>query len=93
MPVKLPKIPKNWQNNTKKLPLVSVTWMDACTHVGWKSWDYLEGAGLTEIITIGYLLPYTKDIVKVAPSIGEGGEMGDTWMIPRAWVKKVKRVK
>ena len=90
--LRLPKIPKDWQNNLKSLPLVSITWWDACTHVGWKDWSYLEGAQLSNCSTIGYLLPSTKTILKVSPTIGESG-MADTWFIPMAWVKSVKRVK
>ena len=93
MQVSLPKIPKDWKNDLQSLPKVDVTWNDATTIINWKDWDSLQAYELVEIHTIGHLLPSGKNFIRVAPSIGSSGEMSDVWLIPRAWIKSVKRIK
>jgi len=93
MQLKLPKVPDNWEKDSRNLPIVQVEWTDACTQIGWKSWYELETAELAVTRTIGYLLPSTKDIIKIAPTISSNGEFADTWMIPKGWVIHVKVLK
>lgn len=92
--LKLPKIPKNWQDNPLlHLPRVEVEWMDATAFIGWRTWDDAQGCGLSTIKTVGYLAPPTKTTLRVVPTLAANGDIGDVWLIPLAWVQKVRRLK
>lgn len=91
--LKLPKIPKGWENDLQLLPQVEVWWEDATTLMGWRTWDDIKTYSLVEMKTVGRLLPSTKKLVRVAPSVSSNGNLSDAWLIPRAWVKSVRRLK
>ena len=88
--IRLPQIPKDWMDDARKLPRVEVDWADATTVLGWKSWGDLQKFTPVEVRTTGFLLPSHKDFLRVVPTIGQSGDMADTWLIPIAWVRRVK---
>lgn len=91
--LKLPKIPKNWEEDCFKLPRVLVEWVDATTVSGWWDMEGFKQKVPITVHTLGYLLPPHKEFVRIAPTVGAHGAFADPWMIPRVWIKSIKRIR
>ena len=85
--------PKRAQS-AKQLPLVEVTWRDACSDHKWKTFAEAREApfdGTLECQTVGYLVKVGRRAVVVAQTRNEKGEVASDWAIPRPWTLRVIR--
>ena len=74
-----------------KYPAVRVDWVDSAFTQGWqRSWAKVR---TSECSTIGYLIEKTKEQVVVAMGINEDGGYGEALAIPRANVRKVRKLR
>ena len=87
--LKLPKIKDKWMDDIRTLPKVEVTWTDATIFDGWRRADDIDRAGI-DVITLGWFLPPTKTEIKLGYSVTDDGKINELFIIPRAWVKKVR---
>ncbi len=75
----------------KKLRIVEVEWVDSCVKGGWRMREeYLEGKGLSQCRTVGYLLRSDRQEVMVVQSQSNTGGVADSMTIPRRCVKKIR---
>ena len=85
--------PKHIQS-LKQLPLVEVTWHDACSTGGWEHFARVREKpkdGLLECQTVGYLVKVGKRAVIIAQTRNEEGECAGKWCIPRPWALRMVR--
>lgn len=74
----------------QKLKAYAITWIDAATKSGWHD---ISELGIAECYAIGYLVKDTKEYLSLAVTISDDGGVLGTISIPKAWIKKRKRVK
>ena len=74
--------------------LVAVTWRDA-SHYGRGTWlSNLDDVKPVIAVTVGYLVRKTRSEIVVAQTWSEDlGQFGGVWVVPGAWVTKVRRFK
>lgn len=79
---------------TKKLPfpLVRVDWIDAETSQGWEHLDE-EKPTVPEVVTVGFLIKETEDVLLVASTIGHDRSHNSRIGIPKGMVKGVTVLK
>lgn len=78
----------------RRLPRVEVEWRDSCSR---GMWDSIEGHrkrnGVGPILSIGYLLQKTKQVVQLAQSHSVANDdVTDTITIPSENVVRMKRI-
>lgn len=72
-----------------KRHLVEVEWLDACSNANWAEDVKPE---LMTVHSVGYLLD-NKRILHLAQSLSEDGKTNDRLNIPKACVKRMKRLR
>ncbi len=73
-------------------PVVEVQWVDATSHTGWKS-RAVEKLAPVECLTVGYKLHEDKMYMRIAQSLANNGDYADVIVIPRQWVRRVRRLR
>jgi hypothetical protein len=76
---------------SKTPPLILVDWIDSWTHFGWT--DPLGLDVPYECRSVGYLLGETDASLVLAASLGENGRVSGHITIPKACVKRRRRLK
>lgn len=73
--------------------LVEVLWLDSAFHTGWK--NSRVSVDISHCRTTGYLVERNKHRVVVAMHSEDGvdGSYGEAMAIPRACVKKIRRLR
>ena len=75
-----------------KMKTAKIIWHDACDHgKAWVKQDELSG--LVSITTVGMLINKTKDMLTIAHSICEDGDLSGVFYIPRGCVKSIEYLK
>lgn len=90
--MKFPKVDKSWQDDLQKLRVAEVTWVDATVVGGWWSADRTDHSNI-EVKSVGWYLPPTKTQIRLGYSITSNGMLNELFLIPKAWVKKVRLLK
>ena len=80
-------------DDLRKLPLVEVTWKDACGNSRWMSYSEAKECETLETKTLGRLVHRGARKLVVCGTIADNGTVNDTTTIPRGWVTKVRRLK
>lgn len=77
----------------KAIVAVSIEWEDASSEVGW--WGSNEGkdTSLIPLHTVGWLVEEHKNRYVISHTISKGGGRNGYICIPKAWIKKIKKVK
>jgi hypothetical protein len=79
----------------KKIPVVEVTWDDCLLLTG--GWETHAAAmrmrSRISQRSIGYVLADDKDGIVLAAALSQGGNVFGTQIIPRAQVRKVRRIR
>jgi len=81
-------------DKVRRTDRVEVSWIDATSHSGW--FEVAEALDKQPVLmhTLGYLLEKTKRFVKIVRSAEDKGyAIGDPFIIPTDWVRKIKRLK
>jgi len=68
---------------------VYIEWVDSASTRGWGEHN---DASLSICHSVGWLVHKTKDILVISTSIGENNRSIDRLAIPRACIRKVRRV-
>jgi len=85
---------KNGPPKVRKAPKVEVSWVDATSHSGWYEVDEALEKQPVLMHTMGYLLEKNKKFIKLVRSVEDkGNAIGDPFIIPTDWVRRIKRVK
>ena len=85
---------KNGPPKVRTAPKVEVSWVDATSHSGW--FEIGEALEKEPVLmhTLGYILERNKKFIKLVRSVeNEGHAIGDPFIIPTDWVRKIKRIK
>lgn len=77
----------------RRLPRVEVTWIDSSSSHGWDTLAGLRQERLVECRTVGYLVRNSRDRLNVVQSFSEWGKGSETWVIPRANIRRVRRLR
>ena len=79
---------------SKKPHLVRVEWVDSTAHSGWRSKKDIEEAQLITCHSVGWLLHWGKDAVKLGAThdTKTDPEWNDCQSIPRSCVVRVRRL-
>ena len=80
------------ETDLKKLPRVEVTWFDAKGDNTWQSFDDARAQKLGECKSLGWLVKIGKNVVTLAGSINDIGQLSDIVTIPKPWITKTVRV-
>ena len=73
------------------LPRVEVRWVDATTHEGWVSRNWLrEQATLSECRTVGFLALRDRRRLVIVQSASDNDRVADAMVIPIACVRSVR---
>ena len=72
------------------LKILYVEWVDAAAGNGWEKVERLDD--IHKCISIGFLVKETKESIVLAAAVSED-EANATIAIPKAWIKRKKRVK
>lgn len=76
------------------MKIVEVYWQDAQSQDGWVSIEEAVNDSLPMIRTVGYLLKETKELIVVTMQLDTKNDKTSMVMtIPRAWIKRIKRLK
>ena len=80
--------------NKKKLPLVSIEWVDAEGDISWNTADEIEEWGKEDCIIyeIGWIVHQTKKYIIITNQLTYNGDIGNRTKIPIKWVKKMRTV-
>lgn len=74
-------------------PIVHVLWRDANGWSGWHESSEVERFGIATVSTVGALVYDDDKVVKLAGSVAWGNaHFGDLTVIPRGWIKSMKRI-
>ena len=76
-------------NDIRKLPLVRVLWVDACSGGSWEPLAECRKKGVLNSQSVGYLTRNDKTCVQMVQSISENGTLSDSITIPRRCIVKV----
>lgn len=76
--------------DTRDLPLVEVTWLDACSCHGWQLASDARKDKVIECKTVGRLVRKDRNVVAVVQTVHEDGKVSENWVIPRACVKRIR---
>ena len=76
-----------------KLPIVEVSWRDARSAGDWSSLASQRKISTVECLSVGRLTKASTREIQIAQSVTEIGTVADTITIPRAWIKKVRRLR
>ena len=72
---------------------VEVLWVDASEHSGWHWEDELHTLSINECRSVGYMMEETtKDFIYLCRDESLE-QVGSVMIIPKAWVKKVRKLK
>jgi hypothetical protein len=77
----------------KKFKLARVEWLDANGTTHWCHLKEAQQRPLSKITTTGYILRNDKEVLTLAGSFTDNGNVHDTTAIPRGWVKKITMIK
>ena len=66
-----------------------VTWLDSSSNSGWKK-RAREDQTLLTIVSAGFRMPSTRNVVSLAQNLDENGQTNDVMNIPRSCVKKIE---
>lgn len=72
---------------------VEVTWIDASEHSGWHWEDELHTLGVNECRSLGYLMDESNKKLVYLCRDESLKQVGSVMIIPRAWVKKIRKLK
>jgi hypothetical protein len=73
---------------------VEVSWVDATSHTGWFEVDEALDKQPVLMHTVGYILERNKKFLKIVRSVEDSGfAIGDPFIIPTDWIRKIKRLK
>lgn len=73
---------------------VEVYWQDATSVSEWMNTEQALQETPVECHTVGYLLHKTKKLLRVVRTVhNDGAQVGDVFMIPTAWVTKIRYLK
>lgn len=87
----------------KETRLVEITWVDAEIHTPY--WDDIEKVvkayenyGQEPMVTVGYLVAQTKNLMCVAQTLspnhqGKVSRGGGYLIIPKGWIKQIRHLK
>ena len=72
---------------------ISVVWVDAVTKDEWTDLDEAKELRGHVITTMGYLIYEDKEIIIVSASYDpESGQVCQTFVIPKGWIKSKRRI-
>lgn len=74
----------------RALPVVEVTWIDACSVHSWQALEEARKDKLIECKTVGRLVRNDRRVVAVVQSIGDNARVSENWVIPRSCVKRIR---
>lgn len=72
--------------------VIIVRWRDANTRGGWGCKDEYLCHDVANVLTVGFLLRETKDIITVATNQGDFDDINQAIAIPKEWCDEVVRL-
>lgn len=79
------------RKNPEKTKALLVVWRDACADYGWR-FECTDREMTVQVVTLGWLVRETKTELSLALSVSASGKAADMITIPKAWIKKRRRV-
>jgi len=95
MPKKRRKAIASYETPDIPFPKVRVEWIDCVSDSGWATEGEFDKMVLAKPVNEGWLYEKTKNHIKLFASYDkdeDGYVFGDRTMIPRAWVKKIRKL-
>lgn len=81
-------------DDLRKLLVVRVKWLDACSDSGWYTLAEYRGYGDgIECESVGFLIRNNEKVIQIIQSFGQSGKMSESLTIPKSEVRGVRVLK